>query len=209
MEALRKSWDALCDSGGLHGGAGLWEELAVRYAEPHRAYHDLRHLEQVVGLLESMQTSAELLFAAWFHDVVYQPGRADNEARSAALAADRLGRAGLAAGPIAQVCAAILATAMHRAEPRFAALLDADLAVLGAAPAEYAAYRAAIRREYAAAPEPAFRSGRLAFVRAMLARKVIYQTAECRARFEAAARRNLALERAGLEAPATGTAPCS
>src|SRR5581483_8582635 len=208
MEALRKSWDALCGRSGLRNGAQLWQELAARYTEPHRAYHGLQHLEQVVGLLQSMGASDELLWAAWFHDAVYRPGRSDNEAESAALAAECLDRAGLGAETIALIRAAILATATHRAAPRHAALLDADLAILGASPAGYAAYRAAIRREYAAAPPAAFRAERLPFVRATLARTPIYQTPYCRQRFEATARGNLAAEGAELEA-AAGTASCS
>lgn len=208
MESLRRSWDALCGRSGLRGGAALWKDLMRRYSEPHRVYHGPAHLAQVIGLLETMQAPDELLFAAWYHDAVYQPGRGDNEARSALLAAECLRQGGYGADAAAVVHAAILATASHRAESRFAALLDADLAILGAPATDYAAYRAAIRREYASVPEPAFRNGRLAFVRAMLAREAIYQTPHCWRLYEAAARVNLDRERAELEA-VTETVPCS
>lgn len=200
MEALRESWNALCRRAGLADAAGGWELLLACYTEPHRTYHGLRHIAQLVGLLEEMGADEELLLAGWFHDAVYRPGNARNEADSAALAADCLRRGGLGEARIARVGAAILATATHEAQAQYAPLLDADLAILGAAPAEYAAYRQGIRREYAAAPEAAFRAGRLAFVRAMLARPSIYQTPHCRRRFEAAAHRNLLAERRELEA---------
>lgn len=207
MDALRESWSTLCRRAGLAGAAAAWERLLTCYSEPHRAYHGLPHIAQLVGLLEEMGASEELLLAGWFHDAVYRPGSARNEADSAALAADWLRRGGLDGARIAGVGAAILATATHQPQARYAPLLDADLAILGAAPAEYAAYRAGIRREYAAAPEAAFRAGRLAFVRAMLERPSIYQTPHCRHRFEAAARRNLLAERRELEA--MQALPCS
>jgi predicted metal-dependent HD superfamily phosphohydrolase len=200
MDILRESWRALCRRTGLADEAGIWALLRTCYAESHRAYHGLRHIAQLIGLLEEMEAGDELLLAGWFHDAVYHRGSTGNEADSAALAADCLRRNGLDEARIATVGAAILATATHRPLARYAPLLDADLAILGAAPADYAAYRAGIRREYSAAPEAAFRAGRLAFVRAMLARPAIYQTPHCRALFESAARHNLAAECTELEA---------
>lgn len=208
MEALRQSWDALCRRAGLADPAGMWECLRACYAEPHRAYHGPRHIAQLIGLLEEMRAGDELLLAGWFHDAVYLPGCSGNEADSATLASDLLRRNGLDQPRVAAVCAAIRATATHEAEAHCAPLLDADLAILGATPAQYAAYRNAIRREYATVPEDAFRAGRLAFVRSMLARPRIYLTPLCRTRFEAAAQRNLRDERRLLEA-APARAPCA
>jgi predicted metal-dependent HD superfamily phosphohydrolase len=78
-------------------------------------------------------------------------------------------------------------------------LCDADLAVLGSDPQGYAAYAAAVREEYAFVPEDAFRSGRAAILRQLLALPALYRTAAARERFDAPARANLAAELSRLE----------
>ena len=69
---------------------GLGEELVGRYAEPHRRYHTLAHLEAVLDLVDEFAGEADdpdlVRLAAWFHDAVYDPQRDDNEERSAVLA---------------------------------------------------------------------------------------------------------------------------
>ena len=63
-----------------------------------------------------------------------------------------------------------------------------------------AAYAAAIRREYTAVPEAAWRLGRAQVLDRFLARPRLYQTDLFHDRLEAAARANLAAEAAGLRA---------
>lgn len=169
MKNLAKSWSDLCGTLSLRDAGPLGAELLARWSEPHRAYHTTAHLAQVLDALDG--ADPRLALAAWFHDAIYDPKRSDNEALSAALAEEQLRAAGLPDDDRAFVADAILATAGHRsARPEFAPLLEADLAILAAAPAAYEAYRAGIRAEYAHVADPAFRAGRLAFVRAMLAR---------------------------------------
>ena len=74
-------------------------------------------------------------------------------------------------------------------------LLDADLAILGAAPQRYARYAADIRKEYAWVPEADYRAGRAGILERFLARQRIYYHPSMD---EAAARRNLAREIAAL-----------
>src|SRR3954453_23434222 len=68
--------------------AGL--ELLARYEQPHRAYHDKRHLSEVVAgvalLAEHARDLSAVMMAAWWHDAVYEIGSDDNEEASAALA---------------------------------------------------------------------------------------------------------------------------
>ena len=39
--------------------AALWDELATRYAEPHRHYHNLRHLEALTAELHRVRDRIE------------------------------------------------------------------------------------------------------------------------------------------------------
>lgn len=204
-------WKTIADRSGLEDCADLGSQVIQRYREPHRVFHTADHLLQVVGLLHQLEADTPLILAAWFHDIVYQPGSTHNEIKSAALAREWLARCGYPGASIGFVCDAILATASHQGDTKdFDLLLDADLSVLGSAPDTYAAYRLAIRAEYPALPEAEFRRARSAFIRAMLKRPAIYQTRPCQERFEAAARKNLEAELHKLEDRAfKGDQPCS
>ena len=63
--------------------------LRVRYAEPHRAYHTQAHVDAMLAGLQELGEMivhpAAVELAIWYHDAVYDPAAADNEARSADL----------------------------------------------------------------------------------------------------------------------------
>jgi predicted metal-dependent HD superfamily phosphohydrolase len=106
-------------------------------------------------------------------------------------------REGVAPEHVARVQKLVLATVTHSAPPDDLtawALLDADLAILGAEPGAYDRYRAAVREEYAALGEPAWRTGRAAVMAALLARDPLYGTDVARRRWEAMAKANIARE---------------
>ncbi len=77
-------------------------------------------------------------------------------------------------------------------------LLDADLAVLGADPAAYAAYVSGVRHEYAHVDDGAWRVGRGRVLEGFLAAEAIYRTPTARDWWESHARANLAAELATL-----------
>src|SRR6267154_3390666 len=67
------------------------DELIAAYTAPGRHYHNLRHIEDCLGALAAVNdlSAAEreiLTETIWWHDVVYDPTRADNEELSARLA---------------------------------------------------------------------------------------------------------------------------
>lgn len=170
-----------------------WSEVRDRYAEPHRHYHTLRHIEEMLDLLPHGDET--VLAAVWFHDVIYGGGR--NEERSAELAREALRELRFPDETVAAVERLILATKTHepsQVEPRFHAFLDADLAILGSDPARYDEYARQIREEYAYVPEAMFRSGRAAVLRAFLQRERIFASDEFRERFERQARANIERE---------------
>ena len=206
---------ALCLLGGNQEvAAAAAADLVGRYAEAHRRYHDNVHARAVVRdaafLAAELRLPAEeravLTVAAGAHDVVYagQPG--DDERRSASWARGWLTRAGVGEAHAARVEELVLATAAHSAppdDPAAWALLDADLAILGADPGAYDRYRRAVREEYAALDEPAWRAGRTAVMSGLLARDPLYGTRAARRRWEAPAKANIARELNLL----TGAAP--
>jgi len=183
-------------------GKALKTELSALYRQPGRHYHGLAHVEGLLALVSHHRTvlaDPEAVEAAvWFHDAIYDSRRSDNEARSAALAEEKLGSR-VEAVRLSRIVAMIEATATHalpdlgdEAAKRDAAFfLDMDLSILGAPKAAFDSYEAAVRREYAWVDDKAWRSGRAAVLKKFLARPHIFQTEAFRHRFEAEARRNI------------------
>lgn len=185
----------------------LGADLLARYAEPGRHYHDVEHLRRVLAALDLLDVEGEahrprlVALAAWFHDAVYDVLAPDNEARSAALAEQRLPAAGLTARSVAEVSRLVRLTATHQPEPGDAdgaVLCDADLAILAAGPEEYAAYTAAVRREYAHVGDREFRAGRAAVLEQLLSLPSLFGTTYGRLRWETGARANVAEELSSL-----------
>jgi predicted metal-dependent HD superfamily phosphohydrolase len=181
--------------------AVTFAHLANRYSGPSRAYHNLRHLHEVLTIIDQLATVAQDLsairFAAWFHDAVYDSWANDNEERNAELAESVLRRFSLAPDLIANVQRLILLTKRHDAAADDGdghVLLDADLAILGADARRYDDYSWAIRREYAWVAEDAYRSGRSAVLEGFLKRPNIYRTAVLSQSHECPARHNIQRE---------------
>lgn len=200
------------------GAAGELAEagarLVVAYGEPHRRYHDLRHLEAVLRTVDELAVHAVdhdlVRLAAWFHDAVYDPAATDNEARSAALAERELAALGVRAATTERVAQLVRLTATHQVpvgDGDAAVLCDADLAVLGGTSAQYARYAAAVRAEYAAVPPERFATGRAAVLGALLERPALFTTPTARARLEPRARANMSAELVRLAAYADAARP--
>jgi predicted metal-dependent HD superfamily phosphohydrolase len=189
----------LLDAAVVAGGLG------PRYTQPHREYHNLMHIEDVLLRIEELEPPPEhelsLALAAWFHDAVYQPGQPDNEDRSAYAAYDALEQIGAGPDLITEVVRLIRLTADHDPDPddvAGAVLCDADLAILAASRDRYVGYATAIRQEYIHVPQAEFRAGRAKVLQSLLDRPTIYSTPHARQHWEAQARRNIADEIAQL-----------
>lgn len=211
MSRLHDRWcEALAPLGVESAAAGAaFADLIARYGEPGRHYHTVEHLAAVVDSLHGCRQEANdlatLLLAAFWHDVIYDPRRSDNEECSVAYAAAALDGLGVPATVIDRVQALILKTKRHEADVAdtdACLLLDADLAILGAAEGDYDRYARKIRQEYEWVPEEAYRAGRAAVLQQFLRRERIFRTRQF-ACLEESARRNLAREIASLTASET------
>lgn len=185
----------------------LGGDLLTRWSEPHRHYHDVEHLEDVLLALDHLGTMGEVidpvtLLAAWFHDAVYT-GRANaDEHASADFAVQSLVTFGLSspilqgvhAHIVATIPAAELSNASDARSAGVAHLLDADLSIFGASPARYRRYAERVRAEYAHVPDTAFREGRSHILSRYLARPRIFRTAAAHTLWELTARHNLTHE---------------
>lgn len=65
----------------------ILDELRIIYEHPSRAYHNLEHIYSMLENLTESERFAEnphrIILAIWFHDVIYDPKRNDNELKSA------------------------------------------------------------------------------------------------------------------------------
>lgn len=190
--------------------AAQLDALHAAYATPPRAYHGFDHVEAVLGRFEEVDAGPgwhrprEAWLAVLYHDAVYVPGRRDNESRSAALAVDAIAHwlpdAGIDAARVArlieltarhgQVAPVELGVGPDAVDARH--FLDCDMAILGAAAADFDAYDRGIAEEYRGrVPAWMFRRGRRKFLEALLASERIYLSDWFHVRLDAPARANL------------------
>lgn len=189
---------------------GMLDALRASYAAPPRAYHHFGHVETLLAHFDEVAAGPgwarprEAWLALLYHDAVYEPGRRDNEARSAALATAGIARwlpgEDIDAGHVA---ALIALTARHGtllpADLGDGAdgddsrnFLDCDMAILGADPTAFDAYDRAIAEEYrGVVPGWLYRINRRRFLRGLLQRERIYLGDFFHARLDATARANL------------------
>jgi predicted metal-dependent HD superfamily phosphohydrolase len=71
-----------------------WTEIEKNYTNKKRHYHTLQHLDnlllQLTEVKNSIQSWDTILFTLYYHDVIYNPLRSDNEEKSAKLAVQRM-----------------------------------------------------------------------------------------------------------------------
>lgn len=185
-------WRSLADRLAL--ADPVFEALADAYAEPHRRYHTLVHILEMLACLEQSGEPANdpdaLALAVWFHDIVYdtRAPKAANEQASA----DWL--ASVSTAPAAApACQMILHSAHHgpTADPDTRLFCDLDLYRLAGPYATFLRHGADVRAEYGWVDDTAWAAGRGEFLHGMLARETIYQTGYWQARLEAEAQGNL------------------
>ncbi len=210
----RADWSGVVHRGDAAAVEALGADLIARWREPHRAYHDDRHLTEVLAAVDTLcprirrRTSAVrtvALLAGWFHDAVYDPAPdAANERASADLAGRSLGRLGVDDAVVQRVTTVVLDTVDHevagqpaegpRPDEARVVFHDADLWVLGAPVSRFDEYCGQVRAEFAHVPPSDYSAARTAVLRPFLVRPHVYLTDHARRLWEPAARENLARE---------------
>lgn len=205
MDVQRRLEVALAEAGAPAPVATeLHAVLERHYSEAHRAYHTMEHVRACLGWLDryriEAERPAEIELALWFHDVIYDPTRGDNEARSAEFATTWMRTLSVPADVIDRVAQLVMSTQAHRATSGDAALLSSiDLAILGSEEEEYARFEQAVRREYAQVSQDAYRQERARVLSGFLERTVIFAHEPIAEALEAQARTNLSSALAGLQ----------
>lgn len=205
MQDLLEAWAAVIarhtrDARAIDTGRAVLEA----WAQPHRRYHSLAHLRDILVRVEELADHADdadaVRLAAWYHDAVYD-GLPDDEERSAQRAEQDLSRLRVEGPLVDEVARLVRMTVTHDPAPgdrNGEVLSDADLAALAVPRESYRHNTAAIRAEYGHVPDEVFRKGRTQVLVALLAGPGVFRTPSGRQRWEQAAQRNLRAELATL-----------
>lgn len=178
----------------------LWEEIVENYSDKKRHYHNLSHLENLIQQLTDHQGIISdwdvILFAVFYHDIVYNVLKQDNEEKSAEFAVDRLKRLNIEQERIDKCKAAILATKGHHTskDADINIFTDADLSILGADWETYQNYAKQVRQEYSIYPDLIYNPGRKKVLRHFLDMPTIFKTPEFSRDLEKQAKENLERE---------------
>lgn len=178
-----------------------YSHLAMFHSGEERCYHNLSHIRQMITLWEEfgkyIREQEVVLFAIFFHDIIYNPLLKNNEEESAQAAEKYLSELNYPAEKITLVSEFILATKTHINTLNNTDLdyfLDFDLYILGTAQETYQAYAQQIRKEYLIYPDTVYKPGRKRLLQHFLEAPAIFHTPVFRKLYEENARKNIQAE---------------
>jgi predicted metal-dependent HD superfamily phosphohydrolase len=182
----------------------FFREIERKYTSSRRHYHNLHHIQALLQFCETyagqLQDPDVVAFSVFYHDIIYNVLRKDNEPRSAGLAVKRLLALGVPAIKVEQVKIFIEATQTHTVSSDVTyttdlqLFLDFDMSILGAGWDAYEGYTRQVRREYRIYPDKLYYPGRWQFLQHCLQAVFIFQTPVFRELYETQARENMARE---------------
>ena len=202
-ERLHGYWQKYIAMGadGVAAYQKLFRDIVREYTDPLRVYHNERHLLELFDRFDEaeryLKNPSAVVAAIFFHDVVYDTRRRDNEERSVEWFDARASQAGRGPAFYAATRAGILSSKTHTPNPEFpdtAYFIDMDLSILGASPERYIEYAATIREEFRWVEAERYREGRAEVLATFLARDTLYCSPWGVSRFQDSARRNIAAE---------------
>ncbi len=202
MKTLKPTFVALVSqypSGELNAEM-LWIEIENAYSQRKRHYHTLSHLLNLYDQLRSCKHLIKdwnvILFSLYYHDIVYNASKRNNEEKSAALAEKQLQLIGVPQEQVAKCVEKILATKSHQpgTDSDTDLFTDADLSVLGMDWKIYHDYFEQVRKEYSIYPDLLYKPGRKKVLEHFLTMERIFKSDFFFEKYEQQARINLAKE---------------
>lgn len=177
-----------------------WNEIEKNYSGKKRHYHTLEHLENLLLQLELIRKEIRdwdaILFSLFYHDVIYNVLKSDNEEQSAILAEKRMQRLGVPKDRIDRCRAQILATKSHQVslDSDTNYFTDADLSALGMPWNEYSRYYLGVRKEYSIYPDFIYNRGRKKVLNHFLSMDRIFKTEYFKEKYKKQAKQNIQQE---------------
>lgn len=177
-----------------------WNEISGHYSDKERHYHTLAHIDHMLTQLSEVKGDVSnwdaVLFSLYYHDIIYDIGRSDNEMQSALLADKRMKQLTVPEALIESSKNQIIATKTHlqSTDSDTNYFTDADLAVLGQDWEGYLTYAENVRKEYAIYPDFIYNPGRKKVLQHFLDMERIFKTDHFHTKLEDQAKKNLSKE---------------
>ncbi|MBD3213471.1 MAG: hypothetical protein GF311_12760 [Candidatus Lokiarchaeota archaeon] len=133
----------------------LYDIIEKRYDSSNRHYHNLTHINLMLSEVKRFKNRIDdydsVLFAIWFHDIIYDPLKGDNEERSAECAREFLVKINYEKNRIRKIEELILRTKDHTIQDGnenydLNLFLDLDLLILGMEREQYVKYAKNIKK---------------------------------------------------------------
>lgn len=178
----------------------LWTEIEKNYSSKKRHYHTFQHLENLLSQLTEVKSEIQnwetILFTLFYHDIIYNSVKSNNEEKSAELAEKRMKQISVSNDKIELCKKQILATKSHikSTDSDTNYFTDADLSILGQNWETYLLYCKNVRKEYSIYPTLVYNPGRKKVLNHFLSMDRIFKTDFFYNKFETQARQNLQQE---------------
>lgn len=160
----------------------LWTEIERNYSSKKRHYHTLQHLDNLLSQLTKVKSKIQnweiTLFTLFYHDIIYNSIKSNNEEKSAELAEKRMKQISVSNDHIELCKKQILATKSHikSTDSDTNYFTDADLSVLGETWETYLLYCKNVRKEYSVYPDLVYNIGRKKVLNQFLEMETIFKT---------------------------------
>ncbi|MEO1857550.1 MAG: hypothetical protein ABGY95_09355 [Rubritalea sp.] len=203
LAALERRWTSFAERIEITEPSKPWEAIATLHTSPERKYHNIEHIHDCLEKFDSWPNKPadkacdSIELAIWFHDIIYENTRADNEDYSAALLTHFL-----RGHPLETEAVALIMATQHKETSGMRSeeiICDIDLSILGSAAEEYQRYADAIQQEYDWVEPEMYREKRCDVLRNFLLRENIYHTEHARSHWQDQAKINLQNEINQLE----------
>ncbi|MDQ3111875.1 MAG: hypothetical protein M3R17_18470 [Bacteroidota bacterium] len=177
-----------------------WTEIESHYSGSKRHYHTLAHLANLLSCLNEIRNKIEdwdtTLFTLYYHDIIYNALKSDNEEQSAEVAVSAMKSFNVPDEKTERCKKHIIATKKHlvSSDNDTNYFTDADLAALGQGWDDYSAYYKNVRKEYSIYPDLIYNPGRKKVLRHFLEMERIYKTDYFYEQFELQAKENMRKE---------------
>jgi len=194
LKFTEQRWNRLCFRLNINPGTS-YQQLIQAYSEPHRHYHNQQHISECLALLDWAEPKQNTLIdlvevALWYHDVIYQPQKTDNEKQSAVIACQL---SPLSTHYKKTIHSLIMATC-HDTQANNDAkklIIDIDLGILSQSEARFLEYENQIRKEYLWVSEAIYNAKRKKILQQFINRQSIYYTDYFQHHLEDRARYNI------------------
>ncbi|MCZ6667783.1 MAG: hypothetical protein O6932_03865 [Gammaproteobacteria bacterium] len=175
----------------------IHQYLIEAYSETQRVYHTLHHIQHCLSLFDKISSELQnpdaVELAIWFHDLVYQPGAADNEQ----LSADQFMEMtrGIFDAPLRSTVVELIMATLHcgtdidNSDTKY--MVDIDLSSFGLPWPEFLRDSNNIREEMGCLSDEVFYRKQIAFQRNLLDQPRFFKSDYFYDHYENQARKNL------------------